>query len=100
MILFSRVLVTEDPLMNWQDMTLEERLVAEQAVATLRALKQAAAEAPRGQGMNVLEAVIHDKGWDHLRRMMTLAAASRPEAQKKGSAARPANADNPASSKG
>jgi hypothetical protein len=39
-----------------------------------------------GQGMNALEAVIHDQGKEHLRQMMSLAAASRPEAQKKGSA--------------
>lgn len=72
--------------MEWKDMTSEERLVAEQAVLTFRSLMQAAADAPVGQGMNRLEAVIHDQGREHLLQMMSLAAASRPEAQKKGSA--------------
>jgi hypothetical protein len=69
--------------METMGMTPEERLVAEQAVLTLRLLKEAAARAPMGQGMNALEAVIHDQGKEHLRQMMSLAAASRPEAQKK-----------------
>jgi hypothetical protein len=73
-------------VMEIKGMTPEERLVAEQAVLTLRLLKEAAARAPMGQGMNALEAVIHDQGKEHLRQMMSLAAASRPEAQKKGSA--------------
>jgi len=63
-----------------------ERLVAEQAVLTLRALEQAAATAPYGKGLATLEAVIHDKGFEHLRNMLSVASASRPEAQKKGSA--------------
>lgn len=71
--------------MDWKGMTSEERLVAEQAVLTLRALQDAAAQAPMGQGMSVLESVIHDKGREQLLTMMNLAAASRPEAQKKGS---------------
>jgi hypothetical protein len=60
--------------------------VAEQAVLTLRALEQAAAMAPHGKGLATLEAVIHDKGFEHLRNMLSVASASRPETQKKGSA--------------
>ncbi len=86
--------------MDLTNMSPEERLVAEQAVATLRALTQAAAEAPMGQGMNALEAVIHDKGFEHLRQMIAVAGASRGEAQKKGSASRPAPAAKAANSKG
>lgn len=85
--------------MEWKGMTPEERLVAEQAVLTLRQLKEAAAQAPMGQGMNALEAVIHNQGKEHLRQMMSLAAASRPEAQKKGSASRGVPAGGSASSK-
>lgn len=66
-----------------------ERLVAEQAVLTYRALDRAAADAPNGKGMATLEAVIHDKGFEHLRNMLSVAAASRSEAQKKGSASSP-----------
>jgi hypothetical protein len=84
--------------MEWKDMTSEERLVAEQAVVTLRALTAAAATAPMGQGMSVLESVIHDKGREHLLKMMSLAAASRPEAQKKGFASSPVPAAKSASS--
>ena len=84
--------------MEWKDMTSEERLVAEQAVITLRALKDAAVAAPMGQGMSVLESVIHDKGREHLLKMMSLAAASRPEAQKKGFASSPVPAAKSASS--
>jgi hypothetical protein len=72
--------------MEWSKLSGQERLVAEQAVLTLRALNQAADAAPHGHGMDALEAVIHDKGFEHLRTMMSAAANARPEAQKKGSA--------------
>ena len=85
--------------MKWTDMTSEERLVAEQAVLTLRLLKQAAADAPVGEGLNRLEAVIHDQGREHLLQMLSLAAASRPEAQKKGSAWSPAGAESSVNSR-
>ena len=76
-----------------------ERLVAEQAVLTYRALERAAADAPHGKGMATLEAVIHDKGFEHLRNMMAVAAGARPEAQKKGPASgRAAAAGRPGSS--
>lgn len=76
--------------MNFSKLSPEERLAAEQAVLTLRALNEAADHAPIGHGLACLEAVIHDKGFDHLRWLMTLAAGARPEAQKKGSASGPA----------
>ena len=72
--------------MDFSQLTPEERLAAEQAVLTLRALNEAAEQAPMGQGLAFLEAVIHQRGFDHLRRLMTLAASARPEAQKRGSA--------------
>ena len=72
--------------MDLSKLTPEERLAAEQAVLTLRALNDAADQAPMGKGLACLEAVIHDKGFDHLRGLMTLAAGARPEAQKRGSA--------------
>ena len=50
----------------------------------MRALEQAGETAPWGKGMESLEAVIHDKGFEHLRNMLSLAANARPEAQKKG----------------
>jgi hypothetical protein len=69
-----------------------ERLVAEQAVLTLRALEQAADHAPHGKGMEALEAVIHEQGFAHLRTMLASAANARPEAQKKGGASSGATA--------
>jgi DNA-binding IclR family transcriptional regulator len=62
-----------------------ERLIAEQAVETLRALDRAADDAPHGQGLACMEAAIHDKGFDLLRAIMTSTASARTEAQKKGS---------------
>ena len=72
--------------MDLTKLSPEERLVAEQAVLTLRALNDAADRAPHGGGLASLEAVIHDKGFGHLRDMLTLAANARPEGQKKGPA--------------
>jgi hypothetical protein len=72
--------------MDLSKLSDSERLVAEQAVLTLRALNEAADKAEHGKGMAALESVIHDKGMEHLRGMIAAAAASRPETQKKGSA--------------
>ena len=63
-----------------------ERLIAEQAVETLRALDRAADDAPHGQGLACMEAAIHDKGFDLLRSLMAVTANARDEAKKKGSA--------------
>jgi hypothetical protein len=86
--------------MDLTKVTERERLVAEQAIETLRALDQAADDAPHGQGLACLEACIHDKGLDLLRRMMASAASARPEAQKKGSASDGARAAPTPSSRG
>lgn len=84
--------------MDFSKLTDRERLVAEQAVTTYRALEQAAATAPVGKGLATLECIIHDKGFEHLRNMLQTAAASRPEAQKKGPASGPVPAAKGASS--
>lgn len=86
--------------MDWSKLSDCERLVAEQAVLTYRALEEAAATAPHGKGLATLEGVIHDKGFEHLRNMLAVASASRPEAQKRGSACGPASVASGASSKG
>jgi hypothetical protein len=83
--------------MDLSKLSDSERLVAEQAVLTLRALEQAAATAEHGKGLATLEAVIHEKGFEHLRHMLSVASASRPEAQKKGSVSGPALAEIKAS---
>jgi hypothetical protein len=76
-----------------------ERLIAEQAVETLRALDRAADDAPHGRGLACMEACIHDKGFGLLRTIMTATAGARPEAQKRGSASGPAGAAGTRSSR-
>lgn len=61
-----------------------EELVALQAIETYRALQQAVKTAPHGKGLVTVEAVVHDKGFDHLRTMYQRALQEHPEAQKKG----------------
>ena len=63
-----------------------ERLAAEQAILTVRALDKAAVVAPQGQGFACLEKVITDEGFRHLRDMLASAVSAREEAQKKGPA--------------
>lgn len=72
--------------MDFSKLSDRERLIAEQAVETLRALDQAADAAPHGQGLSFLEAAIHDKGFALLRSILASSASARPEAQKRGSA--------------
>lgn len=48
--------------MDLNDLTGNERLVAEQAVLAYRAMKQAGASAPQGQGMAALERVATGDG--------------------------------------
>jgi len=63
-----------------------EELIALQALETYRALQHAVRTAPHGKGLATVEAVVHDKGFDSLRKMYQAAIREHPEAQKKGSA--------------
>ena len=63
-----------------------EALIALQALETYRALQKAVKDAPHGKGLAFTEAVVHDKGFDPLRKMYQSALQEHPEAQKKGSA--------------
>jgi hypothetical protein len=92
--------ITKGVELDWTKLTDQERLVAEQAVLTYRALEQAAEAAPVGKGMEMLERAIHDKGFEHLRTMLQAAASARPEAQKKGPASGPVSAAETGSSSG
>jgi hypothetical protein len=78
--------------MDLSKLTDRERLIAEQAIETLRALDRAADAAPHGQGLACMEACIHDRGFDLLRTIMASSAGARPEAQKRGPASGPASA--------
>jgi hypothetical protein len=64
----------------------QEKLVALQAIETYRALQRAVETAPHGKGLATVEAVVHDEGFDHLRKMYEAALQDHPEAQKKGPA--------------
>jgi hypothetical protein len=72
--------------LDFSKLSDRERLIAEQAIETLRALDKAADEAPWGNGLECMEACIHDKGFGLLRSLMAQTAGARTEAQKKGSA--------------
>lgn len=63
-----------------------EALVAQQAIETYRALQKAVKDAPHGKGLAFTEAVLRDKGFDHLRKLYQSALQEHPEAQKKGPA--------------
>jgi len=72
--------------MDLSRLSPRERLAAEQAILTVRALDEAAKQAPEGQGLEYLERVIADRGFQHLRDMLASAVSAREEAQKKGPA--------------
>ena len=78
--------------MNLDELTGDERMIAEHAVLAYQAVRQAAKGAPHGQGMSCMERAVTDKGLETLRRMLTLAASDHSEAQKKGTAAKPVRA--------
>jgi hypothetical protein len=78
--------------LDFESLSPQERLAAESAVLAMRSLMEAVRTAPHGQGMACVEAALHDKGFEHLRTMLSLAAASHEGAQKKGSAVCPAPA--------
>jgi len=61
-----------------------ERLVAEQAVALLRAVEKSMHAAPEGQGLARMEATLMEKGRTHLAEVLKLAIEGHPEAQKGG----------------
>ena len=62
----------------------EERLVAEQAVLNYRELKGVMKKAPHGKGMAVLEQAVREKGFEQMRKTLSLLASAHDEAQKKG----------------
>jgi hypothetical protein len=65
----------------------QERLVAEQALLNYRELKRVMKTAPHGRGMAVLEQAVREKGFEQMRKTLSLLANAHDEAQKKGSTA-------------
>ena len=72
--------------MDWTKLSDDERLIAEQAVATLRMVKQAGNSAPHGKGLFCLEQAVHDHGFPLLRDILQRSISAQDEAQKKGRA--------------
>lgn len=62
----------------------EERLVAEQAVLSFRELMGVMKNAPHGKGMAVLEQAVREKGFEQMRKTLSLLTGAHEEAQKKG----------------
>ncbi len=72
--------------MDWNRLTDDERLIAEQAVATFRAVKLAGDLAPHGHGLAHLEQAVRERGDALLRETLRRAADAqdRDAVQKKG----------------
>jgi hypothetical protein len=62
----------------------EERLVAEQAVANFRELMVVMKNAPHGHGMATMEMAVREKGFEQMRKTLSLLAGAHEGAQKKG----------------
>lgn len=71
----------------------EERLVAEQAVLNYRELKQVMKQAPHGKGMEVMEYAVRERGFEQMRKTLSLLVNAHDEAQKKGPTASGASAE-------
>lgn len=79
--------------MNLNELTNDERLIAERAVAMARAVKLAGDEASYGHGLACMEQAVLDEGRELLRMTLERSISARPEAQKKGARVRRAHAE-------
>ena len=71
--------------MNWDEMTAEERLLAEQVVLNLRTLNRVARLAPDGHVLDVVERLAMEQGRDLVRRTIEVSLQSEgAEVEKKG----------------
>jgi hypothetical protein len=70
--------------MNWDGLTDDERLIAEQAVLMARAVKRAGDQAPHGKGLSHLERAVMEHGGELLRVTLERSIGARDEAQKRG----------------
>lgn len=78
--------------MDWDSLSDNERVVAEQAIAAYRTVKAAGQAAPHGKGMACIEEAVHKEGFEVLRRIVQLSASEHAEAQKRGPVVGRANA--------
>lgn len=63
--------------MNFEELSAQERLIAEQAVMNLRSLNKACREAPHGKVLAIAETLAIEQGRELIRR--TLAASMEQE---------------------
>lgn len=71
--------------MNWDEITPEERLLAEQAIVNFRELNKAGHAAADGAVLNVCERLAIDQGREFTRRMLETALHEQAESvEKKG----------------
>lgn len=71
--------------MNWDELTPDERLLAEQAVLNFRELNKAGHAAADGTVLNVCERMAIDQGREFTRRMLEASLHQQAEAvEKKG----------------
>ena len=78
--------------MDLNELTGDERIVAEHAVLAFQAIQKATREAAHGQGMDVAERAVTAEGLNTLKKMFELSVSEQAEAQKKGFAAKSASA--------
>lgn len=69
--------------MNWDDLTSEERLLAEQAVLNFRELNKAGHAAADGTVLNVCERLAMEQGRELTRRMLEATLHEQAEAVEK-----------------
>jgi hypothetical protein len=62
----------------------EERLVAEQALLNYRELQAVMKTAPHGKGLAVLEQAVRQKGFEQMRKTLSLLVNAHDGGQKKG----------------
>ena len=80
--------------LKWDELTAEERLIAEQAVMNLRTLNKACREAPHGKVLRVAEVLAVDQGRELTRRTLEASLQSEAaEVEKKVTPIGPADAD-------
>jgi hypothetical protein len=71
--------------LSWEQLSAEERLLAEQAVLQYRALRKACAEAPHGKVLGVAERLAVNQGRELTRRTLETALQEEAaEVEKKG----------------
>ena len=84
--------------LNWDELTAEERLVAEQAVLNLRTLNRVCDEAADGTVLAVAETLAMQQGRELIRKTLEVSLNRQaPAVEKKGRRAGPARAAAPAS---